>query len=116
MKAILIDPFDRNITEVEYSGDFKEIYQHIDCQLFDVVRIDRTNSIFVDDEGLISGKAQAFFKIDGYPEPLAGKGLMLGADDEGESISPSLTLNEVRGMVDFVVPVRINGQIVFLQL
>ena len=35
MKAILINPHKETITEVEYSGNYKEIYDLIDCRTFD---------------------------------------------------------------------------------
>ena len=53
MKAILINPFNQTITEVEYSGNFKEIYKLIDCSTFDCINIDDDNTLFVDDEGLL---------------------------------------------------------------
>jgi len=53
MKAILINPFNQTITEVEYSGDYKEIYKLIECSTFDCVNIDDDNTLFVDDEGLL---------------------------------------------------------------
>ena len=40
MKAILIDPFDESVSEVEYNGDYKEIYNLADCRTFDVVSLD----------------------------------------------------------------------------
>jgi hypothetical protein len=86
MKAYLIDPFARTVTQVEYSGDYKEISALIGCQLFDAVRIGANgDTIFVDDEGLLNGPTE-FFKHSSYPSPLAGKGLVLGTDDEGESV------------------------------
>lgn len=87
--AVLIDPATRSITEVEYDGDYKSIYKLIGASCFDVVRIDRDDTIFVDDEGLLNGKGMrtGFFVYGNYPQPLAGKGLVLGTDEEGESVS-----------------------------
>ena len=39
MKAYLIDPEKEEVTEVDYSGDYKDIYRLIDCSTFDVVGI-----------------------------------------------------------------------------
>jgi hypothetical protein len=87
--AVLIDPTNRSIMYVEYDGNYQSIYKLIDAQCFDVVRIDKGDTIFVDDEGLINGKGMraGFFVYGNYPQPLAGKGLVLGVDDEGDSVS-----------------------------
>jgi hypothetical protein len=99
MKAFLIDPFEKSINEVDYSGDYQDIYKLIDAELFDVVYIDGNNCIYVDDEGLFKNE-QAFFQV-GYAM-LAGYGLVLGTDDEGNSISPEIALEDLRKQVTFL--------------
>lgn len=100
MKAFLIDPSVQTITEVEYSGDYKQIYDLIDCHTFDVVYIDESHCIYVDDEGLM--KPNLFFWLEGLtPTPLAGKALVLGTDDEGESIAPTIELPDPHWMTPF---------------
>lgn len=111
----LINPFDRTITEVPYNGDFHHIYEHIQAECFDLVRVnEQGDGVFVDDEGLIKEGPTAFFHIKGYPNPLAGRGLYLGCDHGGDSVSPYATLEEVRNSVEWVTPIRINGQIVWM--
>ncbi len=114
--AYLINPFTRAITEVEYSGDFHQIYHYIEADTFDVARVnDKGDGIFVDDEGLYR-EGQRFFWIEGYPQPLAGKGLYLGCDlSNGESVSPYFTLEEVNAAVKWVTPIRRNGQIEWVE-
>ena len=51
MRGILINPFDTTITEVNYTGDYKEIYALTDCTTFDCVRIYETQDMYIDDEG-----------------------------------------------------------------
>lgn len=101
MKAILINPFDQTVTEVEYSGDYRDIYKLIDAQCFDVARLPHRDGIFVDDEGLLNGTTH-FFQHEDYPNPLAGKGLIIGCDEEGESVDCKTTLNEVKAKVSFL--------------
>lgn len=116
MRAILIDPFSRTIAEVEYSGNYKQIYELIQCDTYDCARINREgDGIFVDDEGLFKEQEQAFFLHADYPQPLAGRGLVLGCRmEDGESVSPSTTLDEVIDKVVFVTPVNINGEVMFI--
>ena len=49
MKGILINPFDETVKEVEYTGDFHEIYYLTDCQTFDISRISTTDDLYIDD-------------------------------------------------------------------
>ena len=102
MKAILIDVKTQEIKEVEHDNTLQNIYDLIDCRAFDLVRIDDVNSIFVDDEGIL--KDNLYFE---YPSSngifqLAGNGLILGVDDEGNSISPTLTIEDVKSKVSFL--------------
>lgn len=124
MKTIVINPQNHTITEAEYNGDFHEINkllsfedQEIDC--FDCVRIDESETIFVDDEGLINsnGARHGFFYVKGeYPVMLAGKGVILATDEEGESIGTSLTVEQVKDMVLFGAPEidRIRERVSFM--
>jgi hypothetical protein len=103
MKAILIDPFNKTVTEVEYSGNYKHIYELLSHEThpvdrFEAVYIEKGDAIFVDEEGLFKERTE-FFVYHGYDQPLAGKGLVLGCDDEGESISPISTLDEIKNKI-----------------
>ena len=103
MKAILIDVINKEVNEVEHDDTLSSIYKHIDCGTFDVVRIDDTNSIYIDDEGLFV-EDQLYFEYKGTTDSvsLAGNGLVLGVDEEGETTPPSLTLKEVQKAVTFL--------------
>jgi hypothetical protein len=88
MKAVLIDPYKEEVTDVTYNGDYKQIYEHIKVDCFALVRLSDDDDVFVDDEGLLKLKPSTkFFALPDYPQPLAGYGLILGNDNEGESIS-----------------------------
>lgn len=115
MKSILIDPFTRTIKEVDYNGDFHQICEFIQCDTFDAVRVsDKGDAIFVDDEGLISGKEQAFFGWLGYPQPLAGRGILLGCNmNDGESTDTTFTLEQVREGVVWLMPINMDGRVQF---
>ena len=102
MRAILINPFTQTIEEVDYSGDYKDIYSLIECDLFTTVYLPNTSddTLFVDDEGLYV-ENQRFFKIDGFEQPLAGRGLLLGTDKEGDSVDCMSTVEEVKAIVSW---------------
>jgi hypothetical protein len=102
MNAYLIDPFTRTITEVNHNGDYREIYKLIGADCFDVVYLNRANDCcYIDDEGLYV-EDQKFFLYHGFGQPLAGKGLVLGTNDEGDSVSPKITIEEVKKNVVWV--------------
>lgn len=107
MRAILIDPINETIEEVEYNGDYKQIYKHIDASTFGVVDIPNDDTIFIDDEGLLKDNNHFFIHKDAYT-PIGGKGLVLGIDDRGESVSAHSTLKELRHSITFIGKQAIN--------
>jgi len=102
MKAYLIDPELHAITEFEYDGSMQGIYETIDATMFDVVRInDEGDVVYVDDEGLYN--ASFYWAYEDYPHPLAGKGMVLGTDYQGESCAPTrVTLEQLEDSVRFI--------------
>lgn len=94
MKAILIDPAGETlVSEVEVGRDYREIYKQLGCECFTTVGLGPRDVMYVDDEGLLNGSFQRIggFQLKGYPQPLAGRGLILGFRPDGESASTSFT-------------------------
>lgn len=109
MKAFLIDPVARTIEEVEHDGSLDSIYRLIGADCFACASFDADgNGAYVDDEGLLKPN-QEFFLIDGYPQPLAGKGLVLGCDELGETIEPTLSLEDLRNKTRFLNSVQVRA-------
>ena len=106
MKAYLIDPFEKTITTVDYSGDHKDIYKLIDCTSFDCVTFNHNlDGLYVDDEGLYA-QPQAHFILENYHQPLVNKALCLGCDAEGESKEPWITIDGLEKLIKFVDPME----------
>jgi len=101
MKAILIDSKNKTITEVQHDGTNENIYKLCGYEQFDCCDIGNRDAIFVDGEGLFK-KDQTFFIHKDYPQPLAGNGLILGCNSDGESTAPKTTLAEVKAKVKFM--------------
>ena len=104
MKAILIDVKNKEVTEVLHDDTLESIYNHVDCRTFDVVNIDGENTLYVDDEGLFV-ENQLFFEYSGdtgTKVQLAGNGLLLGYNGEGDTIEPTLTLEYVKSKITFL--------------
>lgn len=108
MQAILIDPFTETIEVVDYSGDWQDISTLLGCSLFTTIDLGDndiydsdlgdSDTLYVDDEGLYV-EDQRFFNLEGYPQPLAGRGLVLGYTPDGNSTDSSLTVSEIQDMV-----------------
>ena len=105
MTGILIDPFMKKVTNVNVSpiNTLKDMYKHIGCSMVETVNykhISVIEDIWVDEEGLFkpSGE-QRFFKVSNLPYlhhgVIAGRGLILGSDRQGGTISTSLTIEDV---------------------
>ena len=99
MRAILINPFNQTIKEAVYGGDYREIYDLIGCRTFDIVSLSDADDLYVDDEGLLKDDNR-YFSWSG--RNLAGIGLILGHDDEGETIETTYDLQEVVDRVEFL--------------
>lgn len=102
MKAFLIDPVKRTIEEVEHNNSLESIYQLIDARVFQIVPLDGSeNVVYVDEEGLFK-EGQSFFLLRDFPQPLAGKGLVMAHDQGGETVSPSIALKNLKELVRFL--------------
>ena len=100
VKGILIDPPRLTVTPVYITNySYRSIYKicGFDCFTLAGVRDkdNNQNGLFVDDEGLLNGTDFGFYCPFFYPEFLAGRGLILGCDEEGETIDTNLRVAEV---------------------
>ena len=100
MRVILVNPFDETVKEAVYGGDYREIYDLIECRTFDVVSLSDADDLYVDDEGLLVEGNQRYFSWSG--RNFAGKGLIMGHDDEGETTATTYDLQEVIDRVEFL--------------
>ena len=92
MKAIHIDPFNKTVKEVDTHGNLEDIYNLLGCDTLDAVGIDEQNVLYVDDCGLLKNN-QRYFNING--KVLAGNGVVIGFDDEGDSVDTSLNADDL---------------------
>ena len=62
VRVILINPFDETVKEAVYGGDYREIYDLIECTTFDCVSLTSNEHLYVDDEGLLKDN-QRYFRL-----------------------------------------------------
>lgn len=97
----LIDPVQRTIVLKTYHQDYKTITEAIGGNLFDVVRFnDKGDVAYIDDEGMLKNP-EFFFAVNGYYAPLAGRGWVLGTDEAGNTITPTVRLKWLKENVLF---------------
>lgn len=105
MRAIFIDSVNKQVTEITLDTTISIIdqwYKILNVSMVEVAcHIDFKNSIIVDEEGMLK-PCNHFFNYDGAHQPFAGSGLIVGVDDEGETISCDLSLDEVKSKVTFM--------------
>lgn len=103
-KAIKIDATAHTVTEIEIDNTLKSYYREIGCRTIEAAyprSLPPSDVLYVDEEGLLRDNlaSQPFFAIRSYPQPLVGNGLIMGVDGDGESVSPTITLEEVRKLI-----------------
>jgi len=102
MKGILITPDEATIENIDGPfEDFHEIQKAIDCDCFTIAGYFEGHAVFVDDEGLFK-ENKMFTLMDHYPQPLAGKILILGTTDDGDCKDVSLTVQKVSDSLQFL--------------
>lgn len=113
-RGILINPYDETITEVR--DKFVEDYQNIHKNLTELgvhsvhtltcVRLSNYGDvIWLDDEGHLTAGRKCW-SLTGYSYPLAGRGLILGTDHQGETTSCS----------GFITPAFVHKLVTWLRL
>ena len=110
-KAILINAKAKTVTQVEVGEGIQDIYKHLECHTFDVVNLGRGVGCYVDDESLLKtayidddGVKHNMngFSFAGMDTPLMGNGLIMGSNDEGESIDSPISVEQVARVLTFV--------------
>nr|WP_244425658.1 DUF3846 domain-containing protein [Sinorhizobium fredii] len=91
----MLDPETTIFKPVELQVDLgiRPLYAIIGCRLLEVVRFDERHTLFVDEEGLQDGLT-AFTIFEGFPQPIAGKIVLVGGDGSTPYTSPLISLED----------------------
>lgn len=103
MKAILINVHNRTVTEVDIDDGLDSLYKMLNVRVVEIARNDLLRGqdvLYVDEEGLL--KDNLFFDIDGGYQSIAGNGLIVGTDEDGNSCDAETPLEFVVEAVDFL--------------
>ena len=107
-RAILIDPFTETVSQVTLvDTKLQTLRTLIDCDIITMAGLADGVDMILDDEGLLKdSSSQAYFKMGIGPQPFAGKALIVGTDDEGNTVSlpENITTEKVFQRVIFFKP------------
>jgi hypothetical protein len=114
MRALLIDPETQTISEINFEGDYKDIQRTIGCDRFasgsrplNGSLETGSDSLYVSDddyEDRDPGRYWFQVDVDRNPPssyPLAGKGLVLGVDENGATCAARISLDELYRRITF---------------
>jgi hypothetical protein len=103
MRAILIDAAKREVTEVEIPGDLKSLQAAVGGYIETAVRLADEDVIFVNEEGLLqSPPTDHWFVFKGAHQPFAGNGILVGGNDDGETVAAKAPLDAIKRKVEFL--------------
>tara|TARA_R100000734_G_C3289161_1_gene81257 strand:- start:90 stop:470 length:381 start_codon:yes stop_codon:yes gene_type:complete len=90
LRAILIDPFKEKIRVAYLPQDtyIDEIKKWMEVDLIDIVTVDGSNQMILDDEGLLKSNNR-FFHWAPLATAYAGKAVIVGYDKDGETTDAS---------------------------
>jgi hypothetical protein len=109
-KGIKINVQTKKLEYVELADDYTDIYTNIGngCKLFQVpYEFDNKDTIFIDEEiCLRENDIMGGFMMENWRYPLLNNGIILGCDNEGNSIDCKNTIEELEDII-FFVPVEV---------
>ena len=95
--GLLIDPFEQSVARVELSEDSTladaKKFMQLDGPV-DIVTLTDDTMVIVDDEALLKNEMR-YFKLSEFHQPLAGRAIVVGYDDEGATISGSYNADTI---------------------
>lgn len=103
-KAIKINSDLQTLEYVTLGSDYKEIYPNISdkCTMFACpIIFDNEDTMYVDDDGMFQGYKYGFMMRD-WAYPICGNALILGCDEDGESVDAKSSIEDFIGELVFV--------------
>lgn len=104
LRGVLIDPIAKTVSEIEIDNNSLEtIRKHVlgNTQGGFLTHVRGPDCfVWLDDEGLFKPN-QHFFKWSWHTQPLAGKGVVIGYDQQGNDVDCPLSVTDIQGAVRF---------------
>jgi len=103
MRAILINPADRTVTEIQVGKTYAELKHAIGDRWLEVASPAsiEPHFLYCDEEGRL--RPNHLFQIAGWPHPIAGKALVLGGIDKaGDEVPASLSVDQIMAQITWL--------------
>ena len=91
MRAILINPYNRTVTEIDLSPGLDNIYKAMSTEevIVDMIEVGvafrNSDVMYVDERGALKQESKAF-RMKDTSQVLFGTGLVVGTDDDGNDV------------------------------
>jgi hypothetical protein len=110
MKAILINPKQKTITEIQIDGSLEGYYRALECEVFTVpTYLKNGDALYADDEGLFKEELYGTDVSAFFPGgPLVGNLLVVGTTKDGDSEDCKSTVGYVSSQIRFLGPVYLK--------
>ncbi len=101
-KAIKIDVDNQTISQVEING-LEDLQKIVEGRIEAVQYLENGDVCFWNEEGLFcfGDQPKGWFHIQGAYQPTKGNGVIVGTTEEGESVEPKITVEEVKSITEF---------------
>lgn len=103
MKALLIDPYNKEIREVIHDGTLKSIYLLLDCQMIEApVSYDNNDIMYCNEEAWLRGGQDtilAGFMFPNWSYAILERGLIVGTDEEGNDIDCKSKIEDFNNII-----------------
>lgn len=97
IKVVIIDPYKRECRDAIIEDSLESYYAEIGggCRLIEPAYADALGGecVYVDEEGLF--QQSCGFQLAAHHSPLMGRGIVIGTDGQGSSVSTTWTADEV---------------------
>lgn len=108
MRAIKIDPFTKEIKEIDIGDNFEDLLAAIGSDGVEATQITRNDVIWLDDEGLL--KDYAKYNDDTVPMKyfevgetvISGIGIVMANNAAGETVPTRLDVDSIKGVVKWI--------------
>lgn len=110
MRAILINPFTREISEIQVDGSLDSIAQAIGAKLLQInYEFPNFDVVHVDDDAP-SKNLKSWFHITGTEKPYPGKALILGTTESGYDADAKSSLETIQSKIVFLSAIDVAAQ------
>lgn len=100
MRAILIDPEAQTVEVIDHGGTLEALRETIGCSLVERVALLPGENLWTDEESLLKEPHGPLFQLGGDTH-IAGKSVIFGENEAGQTIATALALAFVREQIVF---------------